>query len=257
MNKKIKIFFLFFFLFIIGFSLWKIPEVKCYIKDDSLSYSRENPLFALSGYEWGGKYDVHDTLYNYNTTIDTFELNIYAIQSNWFCQDTGLYVQYAYIIKNTSLSYITYIETAHTFNFNFTYSTSNPVVFNYVNDTEVNWGNFTNDITIVVNIEAFNYTPFVRCYMSITLFYSYIAFEYIELPLLNNLLSMVPLFSIMFIIPLVLYKMYKSHGFSIGLILSTIILFMSSMIELSAFILLLLCELTIVYLLFKQKSGVE
>lgn len=94
------------------------------------------------------------------------------------------------------------------------------------------------------------------CKVSYTITLNYIGNIWIErFELVDDLLQIFPLFIILFIIPAVLYYKVGKFGFSIGLILSTILAIISSMVTTYFGILMIVCDIAIIYFQMKQQDG--
>lgn len=91
-------------------------------------------------------------------------------------------------------------------------------------------------------------------WVNISSTFYYTPYESIITTLINRVTSLLPLFVVIFMIPLALYSQYGKNGFLIGLFISTTIAFISQLISLSIYVVMIISEITLVFINYKKRE---
>lgn len=228
---------------------FSIIDVKSYYVYEQLQYSNNlinypppatNPIHYY--YPESSK-TLNRTLYNTELTFYAVATRDreYSIDNKTYKLIFDVYINNIHIIDYTS-SYFEYYstdlnETIIVYSLNFTYS----LLFN------------NSQIIIKITGQSFGLDYYYQLFYSITF---YLKFNYIPTAysLTDDIIQIVPPLSISLIFPFILKKYIINGGFSIGLLISTILLAISNMISLQYIILLTLNSIALIYTEIKWSS---
>lgn len=238
--QKIKKF-LFFFFFIISLNLF-VQNVKSYIIYDEIQYSNYS-IYLPDPYTLPVQYFYPHLNQTFNKTLYKIDFTFYTVMEH-----NRVYSLYNKTFKLISYVYINNINyfyySSSKFEFYSTDLNESIIVYTISLNNELSLNDSNVEIKALVGSFGLDY--YYKTYYTITLYmkYNYMPPSY---SIVDSVLVIVPSVSISTIFPFVLKKFLANSGFSIGLLISTILLAISSMISIQYIILLTMCSIALIY----------
>lgn len=203
------------------------------------------PPYSVPAKTFSTRYDIT------NATMTNVTLNFYAYYDKEYQNMSYFIVFYLYIDYTNSTSDTLVYYSVNSWNYTASTLYKNQYYYEMVFDLNQKVAyNFKQFKTIIY---AFGYQYNITLEYTITISLEK-AYFYPKIPVVDDLLTFVPYIAIFFTIPAVMYHKFKKQGFVLGTYISIIVLFISDMLSLFNFVMMLIANSTIAYLILKLKN---